>query len=138
MVAIFPASTAGGGTCMAFPDVCNVPVLGVPVPIPFPNIAMVSQAKKTKSKVKIDKKKTVVKDSEISRSMGDEAGVQKGIISGMNMDKVTFKSGSGKVKAEGKDVCHLTSMTAHNGGQSANMPAGLQIAPSQTKVKVAP
>ena len=34
-------------------------------------------------------------------------------------------------------MVHLTSMTGHN-GTNANVPAGVQVAPSQTKVIVAP
>ena len=75
--------------------------------------------------------------SEIPQSMGDEAGTSKGVVSGMNMDKVTFKKGSSTVKIEGQPCIHLTSMTGHN-GSNANAPAGAQIAPSQTKVIVAP
>ena len=37
-VAIFSLSTADAGICLAFPDVCKTPILGVPVPIPYPNI----------------------------------------------------------------------------------------------------
>lgn len=87
------------------------------------------------AKVKIAGKAAVTKKSEIPRSMGDEAGVNKGVVSGMNMGKITFKKASSKVKIEG-DV-HLTSMTAHN-GMNANVPAGAQIAPSQSKVIIAP
>ncbi len=138
MSAIFPASTKGGGQCFAFPDVCLTPAPPAPpVPIPYPNIGMVNQTKKTSTKVKLSGKETVTKKSEISRSMGDEAGVNKGVMSGTNMDKVMWKKGSSKVKIEGQDVIHLTSMTGQN-GSSANMPAGAQIAPSQMKVKVSP
>lgn len=138
MPAIFPASTKGGGQCLGFPDVCLTPAPPAPpVPIPYPNIGMVNQAKKTSTKVKFAGKDVVTKKSEISRSSGDEAGVNKGVMSGMNMDKVTFKKGSSKVKIQGQDCIHLTSMTGHN-GSNANMPAGAQIAPSQTKVLVAP
>jgi len=69
--------------------------------------------------------------------MGDEAGTNKGVMSGMNMDKVTFKKGSSKVKIEGQPCVHLTSLTGHN-GTNANAPAGTQMAPSQTKVMVGP
>jgi hypothetical protein len=69
--------------------------------------------------------------------MGDEAGTLGGLVSGMNMGEVQFKQGSTKVKVEGQPCIHLTSMTSHN-GTNANMPAGTQIAPSQTKVIVAP
>lgn len=138
MVAIFPASNKAGGQCFAFPDVCLTPAPPAPpVPIPYPNIGMVNQAKKTSTKVKFAGKEAVTKKSEMSRSSGDEAGVNKGVMSGMNMDKVSYKKCSSKVKVEGQDVAHLTSMTGQN-GSNANMPAGVQIAPSQTKVIVAP
>jgi len=138
MVAIFPASTKGGGQCLGFPDTCLTPAPPAPpVPVPYPNQGMVNQASKTATKVKFSGKEVVTKNSEISRSMGDEAGVNKGVMSGMNMDKVTFKKGSAKVKVEGHECIRLTSMTGHN-GMSANMPSGVQLAPSQTNVKVSP
>ncbi|MBL4608678.1 MAG: DUF4150 domain-containing protein [Pseudomonadales bacterium] len=138
MVAIFPASTKAGGQCLAVPDVCLTPAPPAPpVPIPYPNIGMVNQASKTSTKVKFAGKAVVTKKSEIPRSSGDEAGVNKGVVSGMNMDKVTFKKGSSKVKIQGQPCVHLTTMTGHN-GSNANNPAGAQIAPSQTKVIIAP
>ena len=139
MPPIFPASNTAGGQCFAFPDVCLTPAPPAPspIPIPYPNIGMLTDAQKTSTKVKFVGKDAVTKKSEISRSSGDEAGTNKGVMSGTNMDKVVWKMGSSKVKAEGNDVVHLTSMTGHN-GMSANMPAGAQIAPSQTKVKVSP
>jgi len=139
MAAIFPASTNGGGNCMAVPDVCLTP-MPPPVgqaPIPYPNTAMLNQAQKTSTKVKFVNKEVVTLKSEIPKSMGDEAGTGKGVMSGMNMDKVTFKMGSNTVKIEGQPCIYLTSMSAHN-GMNANAPAGAQIAPSQTKVIIAP
>ena len=139
MVAIFPASTTAGGNCLGAPDVCLTPAPPAPspVPVPYPNTAMLNQAKKTSTKVKFSGKKVVTVKSEIPRSMGDEPGVNKGVISGMNMGKVTFKKGSSKVKIQGQNCVHLTSVTAHN-GSNANMPLGAQIAPSQTKVIISP
>ena len=139
MAAIFPGSTNGGGQCMGMPDVCLTPVPPPvsQVPIPYPNIGMLNQAQKTSTKVKFVSKPVVTIKYEMSQSEGDEAGTNKGVMSGMNMDKVTFKKGSSKVKIEGQPCVHLTSMSAHN-GMSANAPAGLQVAPSQTKVLVAP
>jgi len=136
MPAIFPASTKAGGQAFAFPDVCKTPAPPAPpIPIPYPNIGMVNQAGKTSKKVKFVGKEVVTLKSEISRSSGDEAGVAGGVVSGKNMDKILFKMGSSSVLIEGQKCIHLTSMTAHNGA-SANMPAGVQIAPSQTKVIV--
>jgi len=138
MAAIFPGSTKGGGQCFAMPDTCLTPAPPAPpVPVPYPNTGMLNQAKKTSTKVKFCGKEVVTKKSEMSRSMGDEAGVNKGVMSGMNMDKVVFKKGSAKVKVQGQPCVHLTVMTGHN-GSNANMPAGAQIAPSQTKVIIAP
>jgi len=137
---MFPASTKGGGTCMTTGpiDVCKVPAPPAPfVPAPFPNIAQAAQASGTSSKVKICGSQTVTVKSEIPMSSGDEPGTLGGMISAQFKGKVAYKKGSGKVKAEGNAVCHLTSMTAHN-GNNANAPAGMQIAPSQVKVIVAP
>jgi len=137
MPAVMPASTKGGGQCFAMPNVCLTPAAPSPIPIPYPSIGMPNGAKKTSSKVKIVNKETVTKKSEISRSSGDEAGTNKGVMSGTNMDKVAWKMGTSKVKIEGNEIIRLTSMTGQN-GTSANMPAGAQIAPSQTKVLVSP
>ena len=139
MVAIFPASTTAGGTCMGMPDVCKTPApppVGQ-VPIPYPNTAMLNQATNVSTKVKFVNKEVVTLKSKIPKSMGDEAGTLGGLVSGMNMGEVQFKKGSSTVKIEGQPCIHLTSMTSHN-GSNANMPAGAQIAPSQTKVIVAP
>ena len=134
---MFPASSKGGGQCFGMPDVCKTPSPVGPIPVPYPNTGMLMQATKTSKKVKLVGMEAVMLKSEIPRSMGDEAGVAGGIISGANMDKVTFKKGSSKVKVEGQPIIHLTSISAHN-GMNANMPAGAQIVPSQIKVLVMP
>ena len=130
-----PASTSGGGQCFAMPDVCKTPTPAGPVPIPYPNMGNVAQATKTSTKVKFVNKEVVLENSEIPMSQGDEAGTAGGVVSGRNMDKIVFKKGSSKVQIEGKGCVYLTAMTGHN-GSNANMPAGNQIAPSQTKVLV--
>lgn len=137
MPAVLPASTKGGGQCFAMPNVCLTPAAPSPIPIPYPSIGMGTDAKKTSGKVKMVSKETITKKSEISRSSGDEAGTNKGVMSGTNMDKVMWKMGTSKVKIEGQEIIRMTSMTGQN-GMSANMPAGAQIAPSQTKVLVTP
>lgn len=138
MSLLFPASTKGGGNCMAFPDVCKTPAPPAgPIPMPYPNTAMVNQATKTSKKVKIVKKGVVTTKAEVPKTMGDEAGIAGGVVSGRNMDKLTFKQGSSKVSAEGAPVVYVTATTGHNGA-NANAPAGVQVTPSQTKVFVAP
>ncbi|MBX3271474.1 MAG: DUF4150 domain-containing protein [Sandaracinaceae bacterium] len=135
---MFPASTKAGGQVFAFPDVCKVPAPPAPpIPTPFPNIGMCNQADggTCSQKVKILNQPVITKASEIPRTMGDEAGTLKGVSSGTNMDKATFKMGVSKVKVEGNDIVNLLKMTAQNGA-SANSPAGNVIAPSQTTVLV--
>jgi hypothetical protein len=135
---VFPLTTKGGGQVFAFPDVCKVPAPPAPfIPTPFPNIGMCTQADggTCSTKVKVLNQPVITKASEIPRTMGDEAGTLKGLSSGTNMDKATFKQGVTKVKVEGNDVINMMKPTAQNGA-SANAPAGMVIAPSQTKVIV--
>ena len=134
---MLPASSKQSGTCFAMPDVCKTPVPGgPPVPIPYPNTGMVMQVTGESTKVKICNFGAVTKKSEMPRSMGDEPGTLGGVVSNVNMNKVVYKKGSSKVKVEGQALQHLTAMTGHN-GMNANMPSGMQVAPSQTKVLVA-
>lgn len=51
-------------------------------------------------------------------SSGDEGGtVGGGMVSSKFKGNLQYKKGSSKVKVEGKDLCHLTSITAQNGGR---------------------
>ena len=135
---MMPASTKGGGQALGAPDVCKVPAPPAPpIPTPFPNMVQIQQASGTATKVKIKGKQVCTKASKVSRSQGDEAGTLGGMISNVNMNQMTFKKCSSKVKAQGKAVAHHLSVTAHN-GSNPNMPAGSQIAPSQTAVLVMP
>ena len=133
---MLPASSKGGGQALAFPDVCKTPTPGGPVPLPYPNMGMLVQVSKESQKVKIVGKGAVTKKSEIPRSQGDEPGTAGGVVSNMNMGKITFKQGSSKVKVEGQPLQHLTAPTAHNGA-NANV-SGMIVVPSQAKVFIAP
>src|SRR4030042_7193200 len=139
---MFPASSNGGGKCVAFPDVVKVPAPPAPfVPTPFPNLAMPNQAKGSTAskKVKILNKKVLTTKTEISMSSGNEAGTAGGgMISSKIKGPAKYKKGSSKVKVEGSPIVHLTSMIGQNGSANHNMPAGVQVAPSQTKVLVMP
>ena len=119
---------------MGMPDVCLVPAPPAPdIPMPFPNMGNAAQAKKTANKVLFAGKPALTEKSEIPKTQGDEAGVRKGVVSGTNMDKATFKQGSSKVIAQGNGCVHLSSVSAHN-GSNANMPAGTVVACTQSKV----
>lgn len=133
---MLPMSTIGGGQCMGMPDICLTPAPPAPpIPVPYPNIAMTMQAlpPTCSMKVMVEMKFAVVMNSMIPMSSGDEAGVAGGVMSGMIKGPATYTKGSMKVMAEGKPVCYLTSMVRQN---QTNVPAGLQIVPSQVKVLI--
>jgi len=136
---IFGASTRMAGMTMAFPDTCKVPTPAGPVPTPFPNIAQLTMAipPTCSMKVLILNQPVIHQQSEIPMSSGDEAGVAGGVVSGMNMGPAKPKVGSSKVQAEGMKIVYQTCMFGQN-GSNANMPAGVQAAPSQTLVTVMP
>ena len=140
MVAVMPASSTEGGTALAFPDTGMTPGVsaGAPGPLPYPNNVNVSDGSGS-SKVLINNKDTLRKGDEFRMSAGDEAGNSPGgVVSGGFKGKGKVQAvvtTAGKVKAEGGDIAHVTCITAHN-GSNANMPAGAQLAPSQTKVMV--
>jgi hypothetical protein len=131
---MFAACTTAGGTCIAFPDVCLVPAPPGPgVPTPFTNMGDCSKAQGTVATVVVEGAPILVESSRIPMSTGDEPGVGGGVVSGMNMGEVSFKSGSTKVRAKGKRVVMVTSRTAHN-GSNANAPVGCVQIASQSKV----
>lgn len=134
---MFPATTMAGGMCMGMPDVCLVPAPPAPpIPTPFPNLAQCAMATGTTTKVMIMNMPALTEASKIPLSMGDEAGVGGGVVSGVNMGQVAFRTSSSKVSFEGKKAVMLTAVSAHN-GSNANMPAGVHMAPSQAVVLVA-
>ncbi|HXX92275.1 MAG TPA: PAAR-like domain-containing protein [Planctomycetota bacterium] len=137
---MFPASSIAGGQCMGVPDVCLTPAPPAPpVPIPYPNIAMLPQANPgtASSKVLISSAPAFHEGTTIMMSSGDEAGVLGGVISGVFIGPAAPKLASTQVKAEGQGIVYVTCMFGQN-GTNPNVPAGLQVAPSQAKVLVAP
>lgn len=133
---MMPAATTMGGMCMAMPDVCKVPAPPAPpIPTPFPNIGQCAVAVATSTKVMFMNRPVIVQTSKIPVSSGDEAGVAGGVVSGMIVGEVQFKTASSKVKVEGKGAVVLGAVTSHN-GTSANA-VGAHVAPSQAKVLVA-
>lgn len=136
---MLPAATTKGGLCMTPGpiDVCKVPAPPAPpIPMPFPNLGMIQNALSTTTTVMFENKFVVVEMAEIPMSMGDEAGVAGGVISGVNMGPISFKKGSSKVKAQGKAVVTMTGLTAHN-GKNPNAPIGMVTVSACVKVLVA-
>jgi hypothetical protein len=136
----------GGRANNAAPDVCYLPAPTPPagpggIPTPYPNMAMLTGASKTTTKVFVRNKKALVEGSVISSSRGDEPGCsqnptpgRKGMAVAKNMAKVTFEKHSGKVKFQGKGVVFQGVPTKQNGGNTM----GTFGAASQTTVIVAP
>jgi hypothetical protein len=121
---MFPLATASSqGMCMTPGplDVCKTPAPPAPpVPIPYPNIGMCSDGTGS-SKVKLMCKNALRKGDKLSKSMGDNPGVVGGVKSSKFMGDVEFKMGHSKLKVEGKEWSHITSMCEHNGGNTVGM-----------------
>jgi hypothetical protein len=101
--------------------------------MPFTNEGQCAAATGTVNTILVEGQPVLVQSSRIPMSAGDEQGVAGGVISGVNVGEITFKSGSSKLRAKGKRVVLLTSQTAHN-GSNANAPMGCVQKKSQSKV----
>ncbi len=132
---MFPASTTGGGTCMGTPDVCKTPPLQIPVP--YVNVAQLAMCQNVAMNVLVKMRPAVVQGSIIPISSGDEAGATGGVISGVFIGPAQPKTQSSKVYFGGKKAVYLGCTWGMN-GSNANVPMGMQVAPSQTGVVVAP
>jgi hypothetical protein len=128
-----PVATLANGQCLGFPDVCKTPAGPVVVPIPYPNTGMCPTGVQSTTKVMVMNMPALTQGSKLPMSQGDEAGVAGGVVSGMIMGEIAFRSASSKVAFQGQKVILLTAMTAHNGA-SANAPMGVLVSLSQAKV----
>lgn len=102
------------GVSIVFPDVCKTPSPGGPIPIPYPNIGKSSDTSKGPKSVKTDGQMPMVKGAQYSRSMGDEPGTLKGVVSSDQMGVCEFMMYSPDVKFEGKNVCRMGDPLFHN------------------------
>jgi hypothetical protein len=106
---------SSNGVTIAFPDVCLTPAPPAsPIPIPYPNIATSADTANGSKKVTCDGNPICLKDSNFSKSSGDEAGTNKGVVSGKNMGKAEFVNYSFDVKVEGKNVARALDLMLHN------------------------
>lgn len=117
---------------LAFPDVCKVPVLGVPVPLPFPNIAL----SVTHVPIVLN---VIVVGAPVHNLMtpgtfsnGDEPGILLGIISNLEIGPNNYILGSVTVFWGTAPAARMTSLTGHN-GMPFNM-VGISLSPSQVTV----
>jgi hypothetical protein len=108
------AHQGSGGMSTAFPDVCNTPTPGGPIPIPYPNIGQASDTSGGPSSVTCDGSMPMVKGAKYSMSSGDEAGSVGGVMSGCIKGECEFMMYSFDVKFEGNNVCRLGDPLFHN------------------------
>lgn len=132
------ANSSGPGLCLGFPDVCLTPLL-VPVPIPYPNIALHPMAMPftTTLTVMVECMPAHSMETMGTLSLGDQPGIELGVLSGMVMGPDRYLTGSFTVLMGGMPASRMTSMTGHN-GISLNGP-GISLVPSQfTTLLLAP
>jgi hypothetical protein len=103
-----------GGMSVVFPDVCNTPTPGGPVPIPYPNIGKTADTTNGPQSVSVDGQMPMVKGAEYAVTSGDEAGSAGGLMSGTTKGPAEFLLYSFDVKFEGRNVCRLGDPLFHN------------------------
>lgn len=129
------ANCSLGGMNFGMPDVCLTPTPVGPVPIPYPNLAQLPIAlpPTTSMKHMISMMPAHNLGTTIPMSMGDSAGVNGGVMSGMMMGPARSIMGSVKVFTGGMPATKWLGPTMQN---STNCPCGMTLAPSQTKVMI--
>lgn len=131
-------NTQMGGLNMAFPDVCMTPIptpVGpVPVPIPYPNISTGVTAMPFtaafKTLILAMPAHNLMTTGTIS--MGDNAGIYMGLLSGLVMGPTRHVFGSTNLMMGGLPVTKMLSPSGQNGFSPNTI--GLTLAPSQVKV----
>ncbi len=133
-------TTGATGTVVATsPDTCKTPQppFGAPAPIPYPNTGMCATSLGVGFKVLVDSMPVVVEGCKLPASLGDQAGVAGGVVSGIFSGEIGYKMYSSRVSADGKKVVYLSALTGHNGA-NPNAPIGAVATPSQLRVLVSP
>ena len=121
-----PVTAGSNGILMTGPDVCKTTCGPATVPIPYPNMAQSADLANGSTSVTIDGNPVCLESSELSTSTGDEAGNQKGIISGTINGIALPKVSSPTVFIEGKAVVRNTDMFTSN--EDNTPPAPIQQA----------
>ncbi|MDH5326831.1 MAG: DUF4150 domain-containing protein [Gammaproteobacteria bacterium] len=110
------------GITPCFPDVCLTQCGPPVVPIPYPNIAVSKDTAKGSKTVKCDGNPICLKDSNFSKSTGDEPGSHKGVASGTIKQKAEFVTWSFDTFVEGKNVERAFDQMVHNNKNTAPFP----------------
>ncbi|MCP4709352.1 MAG: DUF4150 domain-containing protein [Planctomycetes bacterium] len=111
------------GIAFAFPDVCNTPAPpSSPVPIPYPNVAQLNQATgitdESDKELKVGGDYVLLLDSEVSTSVGDEAGSAGGTKGAC---KITGASRSVVYGPNKKGLARFLDTTDQNDGNAQGM-----------------
>lgn len=120
------------------PDVCLTPMGSVITPVPYPIVAQLSKLVQTTTSVFANGLEIFVfNSSKVSQCTGDEAGTNKGIMSGTVGKEAWAKDKADKVFAEGcllvrvNDLCWMNG----NGPGSAVAKKAAQIKETQARIK---
>ena len=131
------ANCSLSGMDFGMPDVCLTPAppSPSPIPIPYPNTAQKMMAIPPTASMKhlIMMMPAHNMGTTIPMTMGDNAGVSMGVMSGTVMGPSRNTLSSMKVFMGGMPATRMLDMAMQN---STNVPAGLSLAPSQTKVMI--
>lgn len=114
-----------------FPDVCNTPCGLAIVPTPYPNIATNTTAIPTQSRCLIMCMPAHNMTTQRTVSVGDNAGVALGVISGLVMGPGRSKAGSDNLSIGGSPATKLGMPTKQNGATPNAF--GVSLSPSQTR-----
>ncbi len=128
------ANCSMSGMNFGVPDVCLTPAV-VPVPIPYPNTAQMPMAVPPTANMKhlISMMPAHNMGTMIPMSMGDNAGVMGGVMSGIFMGPSRSLMGSVKVFTGGMPSTKWLGPAMQN---MTNCPAGMTLVPSQFKVMI--
>lgn len=118
----------------AFPDVCLVPVLGVPTPLPFPNIALSFADIPAQFEVIIGGGLAENLATVGTMSNGDQPGVEGGVVSHLFMGPFRSLLGSIKLFVGCIPCTHTFGIVGQNGLLPNAI--GVSLTPAQVTVLV--
>lgn len=128
---MFATNSLAAMSMMTIPDVCKTPIV-VPVPIPYPNITMSTAHIPSVFNVMFGTGLAENLMTEGTISMGDEPGVEGGVVSQVFMGPDTYVTGSFKVIVGTAFATRLTSLVGMNGMPFNTM--GMSVVPAQFRV----
>lgn len=131
------ANCSLGGQDFGMPDVCLTPAppSPSPIPVPYPNMAQLPMAIPPTACLKclIMMMPAHNLGTMVPMSNGDEAGVMGGVMCGMIMGPARNLKGSVKVFHGGLPATRMLDNAMQN---LTNVPGGMTLVPSQTKVMI--